>query len=112
MDLDLDLSAIDRIEVCEPVGTEAECIKCGATFRAKRSTAKYCSHACRQAAYADRPAADPDRECVSCGAPIGHKRADAMHCSDACRAESNRWVRSPEATALAVQLLNGGVVHT
>lgn len=119
MDLDLD---INRIKVSEPTGTavaahldplrhlgtstivEVECVKCGVTFHAKRSTAKYCSQACRQAAYMDRPAADPDRQCVECGTPIGHLRADALACSDACRAASNRWMRSPEAAALAEQL--------
>lgn len=105
-DLDLDVSvAVDRMKVGQPVGTERECVKCGVIFRAKRSTARYCSQACRQAAYANRPAADPDRECANCGTPIGHLRADAAFCSDACRAETNRWMRSPEAAALVAQLL-------
>lgn len=90
LDFDFDASAaVDRMKVGEPVGTERECVKCGVIFRAKRSTAKYCSHACRQAAYADRPAADPNRVCLTCGSPIGHKRADAMHCDDWCRSRYN-----------------------
>lgn len=93
LDLDLDLSAIDRMKVSEPTGTERECIKCGVLFRAQRSTAKYCSHACRQAAYAGRAGADPNRECLACDAPIGHKRADALYCDDACRAWMNKRVR-------------------
>ena len=101
MELDLDLSAVSRIVVSEPTGTERECSKCGVLFRAQRSTAKYCSQACRQAAYMDRPAPDPERLCRNCGANIGHKRANAVYCHFSCKEAFNNRLRATAVEAMS-----------
>lgn len=99
-DLDRALSAVDRMTTVEPTGTEREC-ECGVTFRAKRSTAKYCSAACRQAAYAGRPGADPERVCRNCGEWIGHKRANARYCDGDCKADHNNRLRTAAVEMLS-----------
>lgn len=69
------------------------CERCGVGFMAKRATAKFCSNACRQAAYAGRPVVDLERKCLVCDRSIGHRRADAIYCDDQCRSMGGRWVR-------------------
>ena len=61
------------------------CERCGRCFHYTRSTARFCSAGCRQAAFHDRPLPDRTRTCDYCEVPIGWMRADARFCSSQCR---------------------------
>jgi hypothetical protein len=43
------------------VGREQSCDQCGATYRARRSTSRYCTPACRQRAHHGSPGSSPEK---------------------------------------------------
>ena len=62
------------------------CARCGQTFLATRSTARYCSAACRQAAHRQRNSSPAQGDpyllsCQVCAVEFLASRADAKFCS-------------------------------
>ena len=80
------------------------CARCGQTFLATRSTARYCSAACRQAAHRQRNSSPAQGDpyllsCQVCAVEFLASRADAKFCSPTCRTHARRQRQGQEAPA-------------
>ena len=89
------------------------CAQCGESFLPKRTTARYCSAKCRQAAHRQRnrsPAqGDPYLlSCQVCAVEFLASRADAKFCSAACRTHARRQRQGQEAPPPAPALWREG----
>ena len=90
------------------------CARCGQTFLATRSTARYCSAACRQAAHRARHNSRPEKgdpyllTCAICAVEFLASRADAKFCSPTCRTHARRQRQGQEAPTPAPALWREG----
>lgn len=60
------------------------CQQCRCAFKG-RPNARYCSDACRQAAYRERVKAVPVGVCLACGNSFDLVNSMQLYCGDACR---------------------------
>ena len=89
------------------------CAHCGESFMPKRSSAKYCSASCRQAARRQRNAG-PARSwpylltCKICQVEYLATRSDSVYCSASCRQHARRQRQGQEGPTPAPALWREG----